>query len=84
MQPTPTLADECCCLDDISSALLIVCSAFCGLISFWSICLLPVICDKIFGKLANVTGVGGPGAFEFIISSLGTDVCVAFADIDIE
>lgn len=52
--------------------------------SVWSICLLPVILDKIFGKLANVTGVGGPGAFEFIMSSLETDVCDAFADIDIE
>lgn len=68
----------------MSNALLIVCNACCGFISVWSICLLPVIFDKIFGKLANVTGVGGPGAFEFIISSLETDVCDAFADIGIE
>lgn len=68
----------------MSNALLIVCNACCGLISVWSICLLPVILDKIFGKLANVTGVGGPGAFEFIISSLETDVCDAFDDIGIE
>lgn len=80
----PTLAEACCCRDDISNALLIVCNAFCGLISVWSICLLPVICDNIFGKLASVTGVGGPGAFEFIISSLETDVCDAIADIEID
>lgn len=37
-----------------------------------------MICDRIFGKFASVTGVGGPGAFEFISISLADDVCDAF------